>query len=291
LRGGNLYSYVVMPMSFQIILIECADQKGLIHAVTGVLFRHGLNIVHNSEFVDHGSGRFFMRTVVENRADPQRLESELQSVLPPGSAVRFPSQDKRRLVVMATKEYHCLGDLLLRNAFGDLNARILAVISNHADLEPLVRRFEIPYHHISHKDKSRSEHEEEILAALARYDPEYIVLAKYMRVLTGPFIDRYRNRLINIHHSFLPAFAGASPYRQAFERGVKIIGATAHFVTEKLDEGPIIAQDVIPVGHNYTAEDMIQAGRDVEKSVLARAVKLVLDERVFLCGKRTVIFE
>ena len=291
MRGGNLYSYVVMPMSFQIILIECADQKGLIHAVTGVLFRHGLNIVHNSEFVDHGSGRFFMRTVVENRADPQRLESELQSVLPPGSAVRFPSQDKRRLVVMATKEYHCLGDLLLRNAFGDLNARILAVISNHADLEPLVRRFEVPYHHISHKDKSRSEHEEEILAALARYDPEYIVLAKYMRVLTGPFIDRYRNRLINIHHSFLPAFAGASPYRQAFERGVKIIGATAHFVTEKLDEGPIIAQDVIPVGHNYTAEDMIQAGRDVEKSVLARAVKLVLDERVFLCGKRTVIFE
>ena len=123
------------------------------------------------------------------------------------------------------------------------------------------------------------------------YDPEYIILAKYMRVLTAPFVQRYKNRIINIHHSFLPAFAGAQPYRQAFARGVKIIGATAHFVTENLDEGPIIAQGVLPVGHNYTVEDMIQAGRDIEKSILARAVKLVLDERVFLCGQRTIIFE
>jgi formyltetrahydrofolate deformylase len=278
-------------MNLQIILIECGDQKGLIHAVTGVLLRHGLNIVQNHEFVDHESGRFYMRTVVEDRVDPERLEGELQAVLPPGAAVRFPSRGKRRLVVLATKEYHCLGDLLLRNAFGELNAEILAVISNHASLERLVRRFDIPYHHIPHEGKDRAAHEAEIRKALEPYDPEYIVLAKYMRVLTGSFIERYPNRMINIHHSFLPAFTGASPYRQAYERGVKIIGATAHFVTELLDEGPIIAQGVIPVSHNFTVEDMIQAGRDVEKSVLARAIKLVLDERIFLCGKRTIIFE
>jgi formyltetrahydrofolate deformylase len=278
-------------MNPQILLVECSDRKGLVYAVTGVLFRHGLNIVQNSEFVDHESGTFFMRTAVDGDADPAALERELQSVLPDGAVVRFPSREKRRTVILATKEYHCLGDLLLRHAFGDLNAKILAVISNHAGLEPLVRRFDVPYHHIGHENKSRAELEKEILAELARYDPEYIILAKYMRVLTAPFIQRYRNRIINIHHSFLPAFAGAHPYRQAFTRGVKIIGATAHFVTENLDEGPIIAQGVLPVGHTYTADDMLQAGRDVEKSILARAVKLVLDERVFLCGKRTIIFE
>ncbi len=280
-----------MPDNSQIILIECQDRKGLIHAVTDVLLRHGVNIVQNNEFVDHESGRFYMRTAVEDTVDQDRVAPELQAVLPPGARVRFPGREKRRIVVLATKEYHCLGDLLLRHAFGDLNAEILAVISNHAELEELVRRFDIPYHHIPHEKKSRMEHEAEILAELARYDPEYVILAKYMRVLTADFINRFPSRMINIHHSFLPAFTGASPYRQAYERGVKIIGATAHFVTEKLDEGPIIAQGILPVAHTYAVEDMIRAGRDVEKSVLARAVKLVLDERVFLCGQRTIIFE
>jgi formyltetrahydrofolate deformylase len=278
-------------MSQQIILIECSDQTGLIHTITGALFRRGLNIIRNDEFVDRESSRFYMRTVVEGELDQGALSVELAAALPPGASVRFPSPEKRRVVVLATREYHCLGDLLLRNDFGDLNATILAVISNHAELEALVRRFEIPFHCIRHENKSRPDHEKEILAALSRYDPEYIILAKYMRVLSADFIDRYRNRIINIHHSFLPAFAGASPYHQAYKRGVKIIGATAHFVTENLDEGPILAQGVIPVDHNHTVEDMIQAGRDVEKAVLARAVKLVFDERVFLCGQRTIIFE
>jgi formyltetrahydrofolate deformylase len=282
---------MVMSSNPQIILIECQDRKGLIHAVTDVLLRHGVNIVQNSEFVDHESGRFYMRTAIEDTVDQGRVAGELQVVLPPGASVRFPGREKRRIVVLATKEYHCLGDLLLRHAFGDLNAEILCVISNHAELEPLVQRFGIPYHHISHEQKTRAEHEAAVLAELARYDPEYVILAKYMRVLTADFINRFPSRMINIHHSFLPAFTGASPYRQAFTRGVKIIGATAHFVTENLDEGPIIAQGVLPVAHNQTVEDMIQAGRDVEKSVLARAVKLVLDERVFLCGQRTIIFE
>jgi len=280
-----------MPDNPQILLIECPDRKGLIHSVTDVLLRHGVNIIQNNEFVDHESGRFYMRTAVEDALDRDRVAGELQAVLPPGASVRFPGREKRRVVILATKEYHCLGDLLLRHAFGDLNAEILAVISNHAELESLVRRFEIPYAFIPHEGKSRTEHEAAVLAALARYDPEYVILAKYMRVLTAGFINRFPSRMINIHHSFLPAFTGASPYRQAYERGVKIIGATAHFVTEKLDEGPIIAQGVLPVGHNHTVEDMIRAGRDVEKSVLARAVQLVLDERVFLCGQRTIIFE
>ncbi len=280
-----------MPENPQIILIECPDRKGLIHAVTDVLLRHGVNIIQNNEFVDHESGRFYMRTAVEDALDQKRVAGELQAVLPLGASVRFPGREKRRVVILATKEYHCLGDLLLRHAFGDLNAEIRAVISNHADLEGLVRRFDIPYAFIPHLEKSRAEHEAAVLAELARHDPEYIILAKYMRVLTADFINRFPSRMINIHHSFLPAFTGASPYRQAYERGVKIIGATAHFVTEKLDEGPIIAQGVLPVGHNHTVEDMVRAGRDVEKSVLARAVQLVLDERVFLCGQRTIIFE
>jgi formyltetrahydrofolate deformylase len=280
-----------MPENPQIILIECPDRKGLIHAVTDVLLRHGMNIIQNSEFVDHESGRFYMRTAVEDALDQNRVTGELQAVLPPGASVRFPGREKRRVVILATKEYHCLGDLLLRHAFGDLNAEILAVISNHSELEGLVRRFDIPFSFIPHEGKSRTEHEAAILAELARFDPEYVILAKYMRVLTAGFINRFPSRMINIHHSFLPAFTGANPYRQAYERGVKIIGATAHFVTEKLDEGPIIAQGILPVGHNHTVEDMVQAGRDVEKSVLARAVKLVLDERVFLCGQRTIIFE
>jgi formyltetrahydrofolate deformylase len=278
-------------MSTRVVLIECADRKGLIHGITDVLLRHGLNIVSNHEFVDQTSGLFFMRTAVEGTVDPNLLRGELYAVLPEGAAVRLPKPEKHRIVVMATKEYHCLGDLLLRNAFGDLHATIEAVLSNYPALEALVRSFNIPYHTIPHEGKSREDHEKEILSALQRYDPEYIVLAKYMRVLTPSFIDKYRNRILNIHHSFLPAFAGANPYQQAFDRGVKIIGATAHFVTENLDEGPIIAQSVIPVGHNYSVDDMIQAGRDVEKTVLAKAVKLVFDERVFLCGQRTIIFE
>ncbi len=166
-----------------------------------------------------------------------------------------------------------------------------AVISNYDILQPLVEKFNIPFHHISHVDRSREEHEQEILDMINNYNPEYLVLAKYMRILTGSFIDRFSSRIINIHHSFLPAFMGAQPYRQAFERGVKIIGATAHFVTQDLDMGPIIAQDILPVDHTYSPEDMAQAGHDVEKIVLAKALKMVLEERVFLHKNRTVVFE
>ena len=276
-------------MNSRVLLIECDDRKGLIHAVTGVLLRHGLNIVSNDEFVDVENGRFFMRTETDSDVDPEDLGGELRALLPEGAAVRFAPRTKRRLVVLVTKEYHCLGDLLLRHAHGDLNATVEAVVGNHRELEPLVGRFGVPFRFVGHEGKDRERHEEELLAAIRPYDPALLVLAKYMRILSPAFVARFPRRMINIHHSFLPAFVGPSPYRQAADRGVKIIGATAHFVTEELDEGPIIAQSVIPVDHTDSVVDMAQAGRDVEKIVLAKALKLVLDDRVFLSGKRTVI--
>jgi formyltetrahydrofolate deformylase len=277
-------------MNANLLLIECPDQKGLIHGVTGVLLRAGQNIISNSEFVDQETNTFFMRTEFAGEEKTELIRTDLQSVLPPGTVLRFPKRHRRKIVVLATKEHHCLGDLLIRHAFEEINAELLAVISNHPVLEPLVERFDIPFRLVSHEGLSREAHEAAMIAALEEFQPEFIVLAKYMRILSPAFIARFPQRIINIHHSFLPAFIGANPYRQAFQRGVKIIGATAHFVTEQLDEGPIISQSVIPVDHTFGAENMVQAGRDVEKRVLADALKLVFEERVFLCGRRTIIF-
>ena len=275
----------------QVLLVECADRPGLVHGITGVLFRHGVNVVGNHEFVDRSTRRFFMRTEFDGEVDTPTLLAEVRERLPGDSAVRLSRLEPKRVVVLVSHEHHCLGDILIRHAFGELNARVLAVVSNHPALEPLVRRFDLPFHHLEAAGRSREAHEAEVLAVLDRYQPEYLVLAKYMRILSPAFVGRYPRRIINIHHSFLPAFVGARPYHQAFERGVKIIGATAHFVTEALDEGPIIAQQVLPVDHTHTAEDLQRAGRDIEQLVLARALKLVFEDRVFLCGRRTVIFD
>ena len=195
----------------------------------------------------------------------------------------------REIVVLATREPHCPGELFIRHAFNELGANIRAVISNHPTLEPLVRQFGIPFHLVSHEGMSRPEHESAVMEVIDGYDPEFIVLAKYMRILSPEIVAKYPERIINIHHSFLPAFIGANPYRQAFERGVKMVGATAHFVTDYLDEGPIIAQDIVPVDHTHSAAEMAHAGRDVEKIVLAKALRLVFEERVFLTGCRSVI--
>jgi len=275
----------------RILLIDCPDEKGLIYKISGVLYDHKLNIVSNQEYVDPVSNHFFMRSVFEGTETAEQVLSDLNKVLPKQANIRLASNGKRSVVVFATKEPHCLGDLLLRNAYNEFPADISAVISNHEYLEPLVRSFDIPFHHISHENLERAEHEEKILKTLVPYNPAYLVLAKYMRVFTPSFVERYSSRMINIHHSFLPAFVGASPYKQAFDRGVKIIGATAHFVTDNLDEGQIIAQDVIPVNHTYTAAGMASAGRDVEKIVLSKALKLVLEEKVFIFQNRTIVFD
>ena len=187
---------------------------------------------------------------------------------------------KKSIVIFATKENHCLGDLLIRHNSGDLSAEILAVISNHANLEPLVRKFEIPYFHVDSNAMSRENHEAQIIEICQKLNPHFLVLAKYMRILSPHFVRNFKDKIINIHHSFLPAFIGANPYKQAFERGVKIIGATAHFVNDNLDEGPIICQDIIQINHTYTWQDMQKAGRDIEKNVLAKALNLALEDRI-----------
>jgi formyltetrahydrofolate deformylase len=278
-------------MNTHILLIDCPDETGLVFRITGALYRHGYNIVSNSEFVDRGSRHFFMRTEFAGEGDPHVLLGELRAALPASANIRLARPGLKRIVVLATREHHCLGDLLVRHAYGELHAQIAAVVANHATLGPLVERFGLPFHHLPHEGLSREQHEVQVLERVAAYEPEYLVLAKYMRVLSPPFVARYPGRIINIHHSFLPAFVGASPYRQAFERGVKIIGATAHIVSDSLDEGPIIAQGVIPVDHTHSAADMAQAGRDVEKSVLARALRLVFEEHVFVSGNKTIILD
>ena len=274
----------------KVLRTTCPDAKGLIAKITNICYKHQLNIIQNNEFVDHHSGRFFMRTELEGIFNDETLLADLDDALPPGSERELIVTARQRVVILVTKEAHCLGDLLIKNAFGDLDIEIAAVIANHATLQPLVEKFAIPFILISHEGLSREAHDDAVAEQIDRLAPDYVVLAKYMRILTPGFVARYPNRIINIHHSFLPAFIGARPYHQAYQRGVKIIGATAHFVNNDLDEGPIIMQDVIHVDHSYTAEKMIRAGRDVEKNVLSRALYRVLAQRVFVCGNRTVIF-
>lgn len=267
----------------------CPDQKGLIARITNICYKHELNIVQNNEFVDHRTGRFFMRTELEGIFNDATLLADLDSALPEGSIRELNCAGRRRIVILVTKEAHCLGDLLMKANYGGLDVEIAGVIGNHEKLRPLVEQFGVPFQLVSHEGLSRSQHDGLMGDAIDALAPDYVILAKYMRVLTPEFVARFDNKIINIHHSFLPAFIGARPYHQAYERGVKIIGATAHYVNDNLDEGPIIMQDVINVDHRYTAEEMMRAGRDVEKNVLCRALNLVLDQRVFVYDNRTII--
>lgn len=224
-------------------------------------------------------------------ADAAALENRVRDVLPPEAKVHLVTKDPQRIVLMASREHHCLADLLVRGHFGEFDASFVGVISNHATLLPLASRFGIPCHVLPADGMAREQHEGQVLAVLESLKPDWIVLAKYMRVLTPSFVARFPSRILNIHHSFLPAFVGARPYHQAFERGVKVIGATAHIVTDDLDAGPILVQQVLSVDHTRSAEDLARAGRDVEQLALAQALRLVLEDRVFLCGNRTVIFD
>jgi len=276
-------------MEQKTLLIECPDSKGLIAQITNICYKHQLNITRNTEYVDPDSGRFYMRTQLEGIFNDHTLLLDLDRALPQGSERQLVGTAKKRVVILVTKEAHCLGDILMKVFDGSLELDIAAVIGNHPHLQALAEKFDLPYHFIDHQGVSRVEHEQLLAAQIAHYQPDYLVLAKFMRVLSPDFVAAYPNRIINIHHSFLPAFIGAHPYRQAFNRGVKIIGATAHFVTDHLDEGPIIKQMVTNVDHTYSAKDMAKAGRDVEKNVLTKALELVVEDRVFVHGNKTVI--
>ncbi len=277
-------------MKSHILLIDCEDRKGLVSKITGVLFKHQVNVENNDEFVDHSNNRFFMRTEFSGNFDSGSIYEDIKNELPEDANIMFSGKRKKNIVILATKEHHCIGDILIRHMFNDINANILAVISNHEVLKSLTEKLNVPFHFVSHENLSRDEHEKKVMNVVEQYNFDYIVLAKYMRILTPEFTKKYHNRIINIHHSFLPAFIGANPYKQAFERGVKIIGATAHFVNENLDEGPIIYQDVINISHTMDADKMSKAGKDVEKTVLSKAMDLVFEDRVMVNKNKTIIF-
>jgi formyltetrahydrofolate deformylase len=274
-----------------IIVIQCRDRIGLVGAISSVLAKQQLNIISLREYVDKVENLFFMRLEVEEASDAATLETLIKDILPEGAQITINPLPEKKIIVMVTKEYHCLTDVLIRNFFNTLGARVLAVVGNHADLQDICERFSMPFFLVSHEQKSKQEFEQQITEVIQQHEPDYIVLAKFMRILSPQFVAQYPMRVINIHHSFLPAFVGASPYRQAFERGVKLIGATAHFVSNELDEGPIIAQQIIPVNHSFTVTDMVKSGKEIETSVLAKALKMVFEDRVFVYNNKTVVFE
>jgi formyltetrahydrofolate deformylase len=270
------------------LLIDAKDQKGLVYKVSKVIYDFDLNIEHNAEYVDEEAKKFFMRTVVRGHFNAKELQKSVEKAIEDAN-VRVVENKTKDIVILATKESHVLGDLLIKYFDGELDANIKAVIANHNDLKDLVEKFGIPFHHIDATGLEREKHEKLMVEQIKAYDPDIIVLAKYMRILTPNFVKEFPQKVLNIHHSFLPAFIGANPYKQAYERGVKIIGATAHFVTNDLDEGPIIAQNIVRVDHSYSWQEMRRDGRNVEKVVLSTALQLLLEERVFVHQNKTII--
>jgi formyltetrahydrofolate deformylase len=273
-----------------VIVIQCTDQIGLVAKISGLLAAEGFNILSMHEHVDKAANLFFMRLEVNKEAEGDSLEQKLHALLPQRALIRVNPNPVKKVIVMVTKEYHCLADVLIRNYFKTLGASVQCVIGNYTNLEDICRRFDIPFYHVPFEHSS-AESEKQILDIIAQYEHDYIVLAKFMRILSPDFVSRFPRKIINIHHSFLPAFAGANPYKQAYERGVKLVGATAHFVTDELDKGPIIAQQIIPVDHSHTTSDMMKAGKEIETAVLAKALRVVFDDRVFIYKNKTVVLE
>lgn len=278
-------------MQKHILRIACSDEKGLIYRISNVLFENNFNIDRNDEFVDSEKNLFFMRTEFSGDCDVQNLKNILQEILPEDAKINLTLNKVKNVVILVTKEHHCLSDLLIRNEFNEMNFNVLSVVGNYDILKDLTEKFDIPFHYIPAENISREEHQQKIAEILEQYDFDYLVLAKFMRILTPEFVKKFKHKIINIHHSFLPAFIGANPYKQAHERGVKMIGATSHFVTDDLDDGPIIYQDIIKVNHAQNAKDLAKLGKEVEKKVLAEALKLVFNDKVFIDDNKTVIFE
>jgi len=272
--------------------LQCADQPGIVHAMTSAVLACQGNIIENQQFTDPVTNTFVMRTRFET---PNGLEGATASLVEglskfkPALHIR-PTEQKPRALVMVTKESHCLRDLLYLQELGELNIEIPLVISNQEELQSLVESHGIKFLHLPIIPDTKATQEAEILKHVADLKIDFVVLARYMQIMSSDFCEKLPGKIINIHHSFLPGFKGAKPYHQAHERGVKIIGASAHFVTSDLDEGPIIEQDVAHVTHNATAEELIAIGRDIERRVLAKAVKFYADDKVFIVGKRTVVF-
>lgn len=277
-----------------VLTLSCPDKQGIVHAVSSYLFMTGCNIEDSQQFGDHDTGLFFMR--VHFSADATVTVDKLRaSFAAIGEAFRMEwqihrSAERMRIVLMVSKFGHCLNDLLFRSRSGALPVEIAAVVSNHTDFADLVASYGIPFRHLPVTRDNKPEAEARLLELVREEDVELVVLARYMQVLSDDLCKQLSGRIINIHHSFLPSFKGAKPYHQAHARGVKLIGATAHYVTADLDEGPIIEQEVERVGHDVTPDQLVAIGRDVECQALARAVKWHAERRILLNGRRTVIF-
>lgn len=279
-----------------VVLFSGPDRPGLVASTTRLLFELGGNIVHAGHHLDRSASMFFQRIQFELPDDAQAataLESLLAALageLQMHWALHY-LVDVRRMAILVSRQDHCLYDLLLRQRAGELPVSIPCIISNHADAQPVAEAFDIPFHHLPVTRETRSQQEAHLLALLREYDVQLAVLARYMQILTPEFLAHFGQPIINIHHSFLPAFSGERPYHRAYERGVKLVGATAHYVTPDLDAGPIIEQDVVRTSHGDQVEDFIRKGRDVEKQVLSRAVRLHLEDRVLVYQNKTVVFE
>jgi len=279
-----------------ILLISCPDQKGIVATLSDFVFRHNGNILHADEHADEGSNLFLMRVEFDptdfdiNLADFSRHFSPIAEKF----AMQWRlarSNVRQKMAILVSKYDHCLVDLLYRHKSGELACDIPLVISNHPDNGPIADFYRIPFFVVPVSKDNKSEAEQKILRLLKQHDPDFIVLARYMQILSNQFVTEYPHRIINIHHSFLPAFVGAKPYHQAFTRGVKLIGATSHYVTDVLDDGPIIEQDVVRISHRDSLDDLLQKGRDLEKVVLSRAVRWHIENRVLLYGNKTVVFD
>ena len=278
-----------------ILLISCPDSKGEVATIADFIYRHNGNILHADEHGDEESGLFLMRV----EFDPKEFDIDLadfgQHFSPIAETFHMKwrlaqSSHRQRMIIFVSKYDHCLVDLLYRQKSGELACEIPLIISNHADNQAIADFYQIPYAIVPITKDNKLAAEDRIHTLLHEHKPDFMVLARYMQILSNDFVNRYPQRIINIHHSFLPAFVGARPYHQAFERGVKLIGATSHYVTEVLDDGPIIEQDVVRVSHRDTVDDLIRKGRDLEKVVLSRAVRWHVENRILLYGNKTVVF-
>jgi formyltetrahydrofolate deformylase len=283
-----------------ILLISCPDRKGEVATIADFVFRHNGNILHADEHADEESGLFLMRV----EFDPKDFDIDLsqkdladfgRQFSPIAESFNMKwrlaqSSQRPRMIILVSRYDHCLVDLLYRHKSGELACDIPLIISNHADNQAIAEFYRIPYVIVPVTKDNKSQAEAKIKSLIDEQKPDFMVLARYMQILSNEFVHRYPQRIINIHHSFLPAFVGARPYHQAFERGVKLIGATSHYVTEVLDDGPIIEQDVVRVSHRDTVEDLIRKGRDLEKVVLSRAVRWHVENRVLVYGNKTVVF-
>jgi formyltetrahydrofolate deformylase len=281
-----------MSSTEYILTLSCPDRPGVVAAVSGLLAGHGCNIIESQQFGDREAQRFFMRVQFAAPLPEDELRAAFAALAPEfGMEIKLRDVARKpRVLIMVSKFDHCLNDLLYRVRAKALDIEIVAVASNHPDLRPLTQSYGIDYHHLPVTPETKPRQEAEVLALVEHYQVELVVLARYMQVLSEDLCEKLAGRAINIHHSFLPSFKGARPYHQAHDRGVKLIGATAHYVTSNLDEGPIIEQEVARVNHSHSPGDLVAIGRDVECVALARAVKWHAEQRVLLDGHRTVIF-